>query len=107
MTVRESIGLQHALVAVLSGDQSLAGALSSVHIAARVAHRSQGVTRAVLATVWVVLVQIPETILAGIATASLGVRLAVATASLQARVGVTHRVTDSIVKGSTRVTVAG
>lgn len=75
---RKSVSFRHALVAVASHYQSLAGALSTVEIATEIVDCSQNVAGALLATVKVRLCQVPIAFSANVTTTPLDILFAVA-----------------------------
>lgn len=106
VAVRKAIGLRHALIAVFSDHQTLARAFASVHVAARIVDSTKSITGAIFTSQRIVFVQIPKAILARIATSSLDIGLTVTRPSFNIVLGITYRITNTIVNGSMRITVA-
>lgn len=105
-TVRKSVGLRNTLVTIASGNQPFTNALSGMHIASSIVHRTQNVARTSLASIRIALVKVPETFLTMVASSSANVLLAMASPSLDSVLLVGYRVTDSVIQGPPRITIA-
>lgn len=97
--IREIIRYPHqALIAVLSGNESFACAGASSLIASLVVVGARKVAGTLVASLGIVGAEIPETVLATIATGSVDVRLAVTLASDQSALGIFLTLANSVVQ---------
>lgn len=106
LTVGQTKCFWHALIAILSGDQTFAFAFSVIHVAAKIADRSKNVAAARLTSFGIVLVQIPKTISACVTSTSSNVSLAVTSARFDSTCFIGQRVTDSIIERTAWITIA-
>lgn len=102
---RETKSLRLTLITVFARDETLAQTFASVHIAARIVDCAQRVAGTGFTTLWIVGIEIPETIFALIAATSLNIRFAVTGAGNDAIIGIIHRITDAFVQRATRIAI--
>lgn len=97
-TIRKPVCLRYTLVTIASSNQSLTNTLSGVDITSGIVHRTENVTRTSLATIRIVLIKVPESFLAMVASSTVNVLLAMASSSFDSVLFVSYRVTDSVVQ---------